>query len=64
MSDEWKMEESQKIFCKEKLIAGKLNLGRHQLRYQDVCKLDMELIIDLNKREELVIDRSLNNLLR
>ena len=41
------------------LNAGKLNFGRSQLRYRDVCKRDMkELSIDINEREELVTDRS------
>ena len=39
------------------LIAGKLNLGRPQLRYRYVCKRDMMgLSIDENKWEELATD--------
>ena len=41
------------------LSAGKRNIGRPQLRYQDVCKRYMkELTIDKNEWEELATDRS------
>ena len=41
------------------LIAGKLNLGCPQLRYRDMGKRVMKkLNIDLNKWEELAMNRS------
>jgi len=43
----------------EELIAGKCYRERLQLVYRKACKQDMyELNIDLNKWEELVMDRS------
>ena len=51
--------KNPQIYFVRTTIAGKRNLGNPQLRYRDVCKRDMnELNIDLNKWEELAMDRS------
>ena len=58
LSEEWKKEESPKMFCIESSLLVSAILGCH-LRYQGVCKRDVkELNIDLDKWEELVMDRS------
>ena len=53
------LEKIPKTILYGELIDGKRNLVRPQLRYRDVCKRDMkELKTELNKWEELAMDRS------